>query len=207
MSQQSPVRPPSQPALAEVRPHEARAPKSDVDRFKTLSGFEGREDELGRSLSILLKMLGNRAGYDHEMNDPLVKAHLLAIQFAKNRGELAAYVEHDIQTMMPINLRMRQIIEKTGNREIALVGLFDRTACHYGLALTSSGEGRQRTWKEPFGHVLAECRRIGQFDLTEREIHEQWTRPRLVGYARAMGVEIRVSDIGHDGTITVELLD
>jgi hypothetical protein len=195
------------PVLAEVRPHEHPSARSVADRYKTLSGFEGREDELGRAVSVVLKMLGNRAGYDHEINDPLVKAHLLAIQFAKNRGALAEYVEHDLRTMLPINLRMRQIIEKTGNREIALVGLFDRTACHYGLALTSSGEGRRRSWQEPFGRVLAECRKIGQFDLTEQEIHEQWTRPRLVGYARAMGVEVRVSDIGPDGTITVELVD
>jgi hypothetical protein len=193
--------------IAEVPPHQERSPKSDADKWKSLSGFEGREEELGRSMSILLKMLNNHAGYAHEMNDPLVKAHLLAIQYAKNRGELAQYVEHDVQTMMPINLRMKQIIEKTGIREIALVALFDRTACHYALALTTTGEGRKRSWKEPFGHVLAQCRKIGQFDLTEKEIHEQWTKPRLQGYARAMGVELRVSDIGPDGTISVELVD
>jgi hypothetical protein len=193
--------------IAEVPPHQERSPKSDADKWKSLSGFEGREEELGRSMSILLKMLNNHAGYAHEMNDPLVKAHLLAIQYAKNRGELAQYIEHDIQTMMPINLRMKQIIEKTGIREIALVALFDRTACHYALALTTTGEGRKRSWKEPFGHVLEQCRKIGQFDLTEKEIHEQWTKPRLLGYARAMGVELRVSDIGPDGTISVELVD
>lgn len=193
------------PIVAEVPPHEGRAGKSEADKYKSLSGFEGREEELGRSMSILLKMLNNHAGYAHEMNDPLVKAHLLAIQFAKNRGALAEYVEHDIQTMMPINLRMKQIIEKTGIKEIALVALFDRTACHYGLALTSAGQGRRRSWKEPFGHVLEQCRKLGQFDLTVQEIHEQWTRPRLLGYARCMGVELTVSDIGPDGTITVEL--
>lgn len=195
------------PPIAEIKPHEAHAPKSEADKYKTLSGFENREEELGRSMSILLKMLGNHAGYAHEMNDPLVKAHLTAIQFAKNRGELAAYVEHDLKTMEPINLRMKQIIEQTGNREIALVGLFDRTACHYALALTSTGDGRKRSWQEPFAHVLAQCRKIGQFDLTPEEIHEQWTRPRLIGYGRAMGVNLRVSDIGPDRMITVELLD
>jgi hypothetical protein len=193
--------------IADVPPHESRPSKSEADKYKTLSGFENREEELGLSMSVLLKMLGNHAGYAHEMNDPLVKAHLTAMQFVKNRGELAAYVEHDIKTMEPINLRMKQIIEKTGNQEVALVALFDRTACHYALALTSSGEGRKRSWKEPFGHVLAQCRKIGQFDLTEKEIHDQWTKPRLLGYAKTMGVNLRVSDIGPDNTITVELLD
>ena len=194
-----------QPIIADVQPHQAPTARKDLDKYKTLSGFEGREEELGRSMSILLKMLGNHAGYAHEMNDPLVKAHLLAMQFAKNKGQLAELVAHDIKTMEPINLRMKQLIEKTGVREIALIALFDRTACHYGLALTSAGDGNSRSWKEPFGYVLVQCQKIGQFDLTVTEIHEQWTRPRLLGYARTMGVELRVSDIGTDDMITVEL--
>jgi hypothetical protein len=196
----------AKPVIAEVPPHSPDTPRG-IDKYKTLSGFEGHEEELGRSMSILLKMLGNHAGYAHEMNDPLVKAHLLAIQFAKNNGMLDQYIAHDIKAMEPINLRMKQIIEKVGNPEIALVALFDRTACHYALALTSTGEGRSRTWKDPFGYVLAQCRKIGQFDLTSREIHENWTIPRLTGYAATMGVKIRVSPWQDDGTITCELVD
>ncbi|MBT76610.1 MAG: hypothetical protein QF897_06500 [Gammaproteobacteria bacterium] len=177
-----------------------------VDSYKTNSGFEGYEKELGQSINVVLKMLSNHAGYSHELNDPLVKAHLLAIQFAKNNAMLEDYVRHDIDTMTPINKRMRQIIEKTGEKEIALVGLFDRTACHYGLALDSEGDGYSRSWSEPFNHVLTAAKKIGQFDLTPEEIHETWTKPRLHGYAKAMGVEIRVSDIGEDRKITVELV-
>jgi hypothetical protein len=193
--------------IAEVPPHENRKGGSEADRYKTLSGFEGREEELGRSMSILLKMLGNHAGYAHEMNDPLVKAHLMAMQYVKNKGEWREYVAHDLKTMLPINLRMRQIIEKTGRKEIALVALFDRTACHYALALTSRGEGRSRSWRSPFGHVLEQCRKLGQFDLTEQEIHENWTVPRLLGYGEAMGVRLRVSPWQEDGWITCELVD
>lgn len=193
--------------VAEVPPHQAPKAKSEADKYKTLSGFEGREDELGRSMSVMLKIIGNHTGYAHELNDPLVKAHLTAIQYAKNDGRLADYVAHDIATMAPINKRMAQIIAKTGQREIALVALFDRTACHYALCMTSEGDGHSRRWREPFGHVLAQCRRIGQFDLTEQEIHEQWTTPRLVGYGEAMGVKLRVSPISADGWITCELVD
>ena len=66
------------PIIAEVPPHVPKAAAGAANQYKTLSGFEGHEEELGRSMSILLKMLGNHAGYAHEMNDPLVKAHLLA---------------------------------------------------------------------------------------------------------------------------------
>jgi hypothetical protein len=182
--------------------------KSDVvENMKAMSGFEGKEDELGKSMVILLRMLGNHAGYAHEMNDPLVKAHLLAIQFAKNNGNLAEYIQHDIDTMEPISSRVKNMIEKTGKKELALAGLFDRTACHYALALDTTGEPGIRTWKSPFKTVLAACRKIGQFDLTEEEIHENWTKPRLIGYGNAMGVELKISDLGEDGTITCELVD
>ena len=194
------------PVVAEVPPHTPKA-STGLNQYKTLSGFEGREAELGLSMSILLKMLGNHAGYAHEMNDPLVKAHLLAIQFAKNNGTLQQYIAHDLKTMEPINLRMKQIIEKTGNPEIAMIALFDRTACHYALALTTTGDGRSRTWKDPFGWVLTQCRRIGQFDLTAQEIHETWTIPRLTGYGAAMGVKLRVSPWQDDGMITCEIAD
>ncbi|MAF83813.1 MAG: hypothetical protein QGH93_06010 [Gammaproteobacteria bacterium] len=194
------------PAAAEVPPH-AQKKSSVVDSFKTNSGFEGYEKELGQSINVVLKMLSNHAGYSHELNDPLVKAHLLAIQFAKNHDLLDQYVQHDIDTMAPISERMRQIIEKTGEKEIALVGLFDRTACHYALALDSEGDGYSRSWSEPFNHVLKACKNIGQFDLTPEEIHENWTKPRLIGYAKAMGAEIDVSDIGPDRKITVKLID
>jgi hypothetical protein len=196
----------AKPVVADVQPH-APKPAGGANQWKTLSGFEGREGELGQSMSILLKMLGNHAGYAHEMNDPLVKAHLLAIQYAKNQGSLAAYVAHDIKTMEPINLRMKQVIEKTGNPEIALIALFDRTACHYALALTSTGDGRSRTWRDPFGHVLTQCRKIGQFDLTSQEIHETWTTPRLTGYGNTMGVRLEVSPWREDGVITCSLAD
>ena len=200
------AQPATKPVIAEVPPHAPKA-QAGANQYKTLSGFEGREGELGKSMSVLLKMLGNHAGYAHEMNDPLVKAHLLAIQFAKNNGMLEQYIAHDIKTMEPINLRMKQIIEKAGMPEIALVALFDRTACHYVLALDSTGEGRSRTWKDPFGWVLSQCRRIGQFDLTSQEIHETWTIPRLMGYGDSMGVKLRVSPWQEDGVITCELVD
>ena len=178
-----------------------------VENMKMKSGFEGREDELGGAIAIVLKMLGNHAGYAHEINDPLVKAHLMAIQFAKSTGTLEEYVAHDIKIMEPINQRMKNVIEKTGKKEIALVGLFDRTACHYALALDTTGEPGKRTWTSPFARVLEACKRIGQFDLTEQEIHENWTVPRLMGYGKAMGVELKISDLGEDGTITCELVD
>lgn len=190
---------------AEIPPHKPKK-SSVVDNYKTLSGFEGREEELGKSINVVLRTLSNHAGYAHEVNDALVKAHLMAMQFAKDHDMMEQYVTHDVKTMAPINERMNTIIQKTGQKEIALVGLFDRTACHFQLALENESESNVRRWKEPFGHVLKQCKKIGQFDLTVEEIHEHWTKPRLHGYAETMGVELEISDIGEDGWITCKLV-
>ena len=169
------------------------------------SGLEGREEELGKSMAVLLKTLRNTQPYAHEINDALIKAHLQAMQFAKDHGMMDEFVAHDIKTMEPLNERMRGLIEKTGQREIALIGMFDRTACHYQLCLDNESSPGVRRWRSPFGRVLAACRKLGQFDFSEEWIHENWTRPRLLAYAESMGVEVRVSHWQSDGWLTAEL--
>lgn len=193
-------------AVAEVPPHKPK--KSNVvENYKTTSGFEGMEEQLGKSLNVMLKTLSNHAGYAHEVNDALVKMHLNAMQFAKDQGKIEEWVEHDLKTMRPINERMKNIIRKTGQKEIAMVGLFDRTACFYQLALDYTRENGVCRWKEPFGYVLEQAKKIGQFDLTVEEIHDKFFRPRFLGYARDMGVDMEISDIDENGWITCRLVD
>ena len=183
----------------------AKKPKSSFKAAKT--GFEGKEAEVGKAVQLVLKTMANSAGYQHEMNDALVKARLQAIQFAKDQGVMKEYVEHDIKTMAPINDRVGIIIKKTGDKEAALVGLCERTACHYQLVLETEAEPGKRTWKSPWANVLAPSKRMGMFDLTEQEIHETWYVPRIKGFAKAMGVDVKVSDWNEDGIVTLELVD
>ncbi|MGI9290274.1 MAG: hypothetical protein ACR2QG_03235 [Gammaproteobacteria bacterium] len=180
--------------------HEALKSLKDED-----TGFEGREQDIGKSVQLSLKTIANSAGYQHESNDALVKARLQAMQFAKDNGMMKEYVEHDVKTMAPINDRVGMIIEKTGDKEAALVGLCERTACHYHLVLETETEEGKRSWKSPWGNVLNACKRMEMFDLTEEEIHETWFKPRVYGYAKAMGVKIKISDWNDDGIVTVEL--
>jgi hypothetical protein len=183
----------------------AKKPKSSFKAAKT--GFEGKEEIVGKAVQLALKTIANSAGYQHEMNDALVKARLQAIQFAKDMGIMDKYVEHDIKTMAPINTRVGQIIAKTGDTEAALVGLCERTACHYQLVLETEAEPGKRSWKSPWGHVLGPSKRLGMFDLTEQEIHENWFIPRIKGYAKDMGVNVKVSDWNDEGIVTIELAD
>lgn len=170
------------------------------------SGFEGREAVLGQAMSMVIKTLNQTLPYQHHVNDALIKAHLGAIQFAKNNGMLTEYVEHDRKMMEPVNFRMRKLIEETGNKELALEAVFEITECHYQLVLDTKVEPGKRTWVSPFKGNLEACVRMGQMDLTEEEVHNLWNRPRMEAYARDMGVEFRISDLGADGTITCEVL-
>jgi len=177
--------------------------KSSFKGAKT--GFEGKEEQIGKAVQLALKTMANSAGYQHEMNDALVKARLHAMQFAKDMGLMAEYVAHDIKTMAPINKRVGMIIEKTGNKEAALVGLAERTACHYHLVLETEAEPGLRRWKSPWGHVLNPCKRLEMFDLTEEEIHNDRYTPRIKGFAKDMGVDINVSEWNEDGIVEISL--
>ena len=42
-------------------------------------------------------------------------------------------------------------------------------------------------------------------DVTEEEILDKWWRPRYLGYGKAIGVELKISDMDENGKITVEL--
>ena len=184
---------------SEIRP--AGAPEAR----QYTSGIEGREAEMGLSVAMVMRTLSNHSHYSHEVNDALVKAHLLMLQFAKNHGLWAEFLAHDVKTMEPVNRRLGKLIAETGDREHALTGLTDDNTCHYQLVLDTKAEPGRRTWVSPYRRVLEVSRRIGQFDLSEREIHERYTVPRLMGYAAAMGVEIRVSPWAENGVIVLEL--
>ena len=173
----------------------------------TSSGFEGREELLGQAVALAIRTLKDSVPYQHEMNDALVKMHLTALQFAKDKGLVKELVEHDIKTMQPMLARMKGIIDKTGEKEIALIGMFDRTACLYQLCLDLKIEKGRREFTFPFTMVLNISRKIGQFDMTSEEVHELWMKPRLHGYAACVGVKIDVSDIGVDGKVVVKLVD
>jgi hypothetical protein len=107
--------------------------------------------------------------------------------------------------MQPMLQRLKGMIEKTGEKEIALAGIFDRTTCLYQLCLDLKSEPGKRSFSFPFSKVLAISRRIGQFDLTDDEVHRQWLKPRIEGYAAVLGVKLDISDIGPDNRVVVSL--
>ena len=172
-----------------------------------VSPIQGREEEFGRAVNVVLKTMSDSFPYQHYFNDALVKAHLSHIQFAKDHGLVDDMIEKDLKNMSPMLGRIRSKIEDSGDTELGMIAMFDRTSCFYQMLDEWDSEPGMRRYKEPFGYVLEISKRIGQFDLTVDEIHEIYTKPRYYGYAKQLGLEIEVTDIDTDGYITVTLKD
>ena len=171
------------------------------------TGIEGREADVAESMQVLVRTMQIQIPYPHDMNDALLKAHLNAVQFAKDNGMLDKYIEHDRETMQPLLERTKNMIDKTGNKELALVMMYERTGCFFQMCLDAKIEPGKRTFTFPFKKVLAAATRLGQFDLTEEELLDKWWRPRYEGYGKAIGVEGNISDMDENGTVTITLAD
>jgi len=167
--------------------------------------FSGREETLGLAVAAAIKIMNTNAGYQHEMNDALVKMTLNFIQFAKDQDLVDEMIAEEIATGIPMMTRVRKLIEKTGNKELALIAVTEQTACFYQLVLDTQREPGKITYQSPFTTVLASTTRLGMHDLTEQEIHEIWTVPRIKGAGELMGVDLQVSEWRADGMITISL--
>jgi len=178
----------------------------DTVSLGTRRPFEGREEELGKAIGLAIRTLKDAMPYQHEMNDALVKMHLNSVQFAKNVGLSEQYVEHDVRCMRLALQRIRAAIQASGDDELALSGIFDGSSALYQLCLDLEESPGMRRFTFPFSTVLAISRKIGQFDMTDAEVHDIWLRPRLLGYARELGVRFEVSDMDADNKVTVRLV-
>lgn len=165
--------------------------------------FTGRELEVGLAVSKMIKTLNSNSAYQHEMNDALVKMTLEFMQYAKNEGRLEAVAREDAMTQSPMLKRVAEVIEKTGNQELALIAITDQTTCFFQLAGKVEREPGSVTYHAPYGHVLEQTRRMGMHDLTEQEIHEQWTMPHIAIWSNLLGVDIQITGWQDDGMITL----
>ena len=171
------------------------------------SGFEGREEMLGRAMSVVLKSLNETKPYQHDINDALIKMILTTIQFAKNNNMIDELIENEVQVTLPMLERVRDNYQRTGEIEAVMVGMIDRTACAYQLFLDIERGDAVRSWTSPFGLVLDQTVRLGQHDLTEEEVHEIWIKRRFSAFAEVIGIELEISDIGQDGMVSIKVVD
>jgi hypothetical protein len=164
-----------------------------------------RQKRLGFAVSTAIKTINSDEPYMHEMNDALVKMTLTYIQFAKDHDLLDDLIQMEVRTQFPMLTRVGKLIKDTGNQELALLAITDRTSCFYQLVEDAQREPGSITFRSPYGNVLAQTSRLGQHDLTEQEIHEIWTIPRIKGQAEIMGVDVQVSEWQDDGMVTISV--
>ena len=168
--------------------------------------FSGREKELGMAVETVIKTLSNSRPYQHEPNDALIKATLTSVQFAKDHGLLEEKIDHEVETQSFLIKRVAKLMKQTGNTELGLIGLTERTACFYQLAIDYQRDGDSIRWKSPYGNVLAQTRRLGQHDFTEEWLHENYTIPLMAKQAAMMGMVAEISPWQEDGWVTMRLV-
>lgn len=179
-------------AILEVAPKQAR----ELD-------FTGRERQLGHGVATVIRTLNVDSPYQHETNDALVKMTLNYIQFAKDHDMVSEMIDHDLRTEMPMLRANGRRVAESGDIDIALMAVTERTACFYQLVEEVRRAPHQVSYRSPYGTVLRMTRQLGQHTLTEKEIHEIYTVPRLRRQAEQLGVEFEVTPWRDDGWITI----
>jgi hypothetical protein len=166
--------------------------------------ISGNEREFGLAASKMIKTL-KEDGYVHEMNDALVKMTLEFMQHAKNEGKLPEVAREYAMTQFPMLRRVAKLIEETGDKELALIAITDQTTCFFQLTNEVERAPGMITFRAPYGNVLEQTRRMGMHDLTEQEIHEQWSAQHVVVWSDILGVKIEISDWQDDGMVTLSI--
>jgi len=158
-----------------------------------------QEAMLGRTVARAIKTIRNDVPYQHEGNDALIKATLTEIQFAKDNDLLEKRIAHDVRTQTPMLARVGRMIAEGANPELGMIALTERTACFYHLVEEYARTGKTMRWKSPYGNVLAVSVPMGQHDMTEQWIHENYTIPLMTQQAAVMDMELDISPWREDG--------
>ena len=157
------------------------------------SPFPDKTEELGQAMQMVIKTLNHSSrAYEHQVNDALVKMTLGHIQFAKDHDLLEEVVLEEIRVQTPMLSRVAKMIEKSGDKELALKAVFEQTTCHFQLVMETEMQPGVRRYVFPYTRVLEQTTRLGQHDLTEEEIYNVWLKPRFEKYGDVLGVPLVV---------------
>jgi hypothetical protein len=167
------------------------------------------DEELGHYILTAVKTMNHNNSYQHEFNDALVKLHLTAVSMAKDNDMYDVLVENDVKTTEFMMKRIAGAIKVTGREDFALKAIFEQTTCFFQLVDDLNWTSATSiTYTSPFGRVMEASQKVGIFEnLTEEEVHNNYTVPRYMAYADIMGVELDVSPLGENGEITVSLVN
>jgi hypothetical protein len=166
--------------------------------------IEGREEEFGRLVGDAVRTFHMKMPYHHQGNDALIKEQLKTLDWAVQTGNLETLIQHDIDSMYEILHERVYWIEQTGDYGLALDAVTTPT-CFRNLTI---GEGFQWhgpmkvSWVSPYKRILEKGWLRGIWTtLTEQKIHELWTVPRFLGYAKHLDIHFDIAEWNEEDRI------
>ena len=166
--------------------------------------IEGREEEFGRLVGDAVRTFHMKMPYHHQGNDALIKEQLKTLDWGVQTGNLETLIQHDIDSMYEILHERVYWIEQTGDYGLALDAVTTPT-CFRNLTI---GEGFQWhgpmkvSWVSPYKRILEKGWLRGIWtSLTEQSIHELWTVPRFLGFAKHLDIHFAISEWNEDDRI------
>jgi hypothetical protein len=166
--------------------------------------IEGREEEFGRLVGDAVRTFHMKMPYHHQGNDALIKEQLKTLDWGVQTGNLEAMIQHDIDSMYEILHERVYWIKQTGDYGLALDAVTTPT-CFRNLTI---GEGFQWhgpmkvSWVSPYKRILEKGWLRGIWtSLTEQSIHELWTVPRFLGFAKHLDIHFDISEWNEDDRI------
>ena len=168
-----------------------------------------RNLEFGRLIADTFRTYQMRLPYIHQSNDALIKEQLKTFDLMMKKDMLPEMVQYDLDSMYEILHERVYWVEQTGDLSLALDAVTTPT-CFRNLTI---GEGfqwhgdRKVSWLSPYKRVLEKgWKRNIWMDVTERKIHEMWTKPRFLGYAKHLDCHFDISDWDEETRlITIEV--
>jgi len=155
-------------------------------------GFAQRED-LADAIKVLVKTYSDTKPYPHKFNDALVKMHLRNLDFAVRKGIWKERAEHYVWTLgVVVDRHIKKGVEMFG-KDAFLWGNFERTSCSYQLYERIEIKEGERAVPCPFKPILDQIQKsMGTYQITWEDVHNKWCIPVWSGFAKNVGVEIKV---------------
>ena len=165
---------------------------------------EGREEEFGRLIGDAVRTFHMKLPYHHQGNDALIKEQLKTLDWALQTDNLEALIQHDIDSMYEILHERVYWIQQTGDYGLALDAVTTPT-CFRNLTIAEGfqWDGPMKvSWVSPYKRILEKGWLRGIWTaLTEQKIHELWTVPRFLGYAKHLDINFDISGWNEDDRI------
>ena len=156
----------------------------------------GRDAEFGRLIGDAIRTFHMTMPYHHQANDALIKEQLKTADWAFQTGNMETLVQHDIDSMYEILRERVYWIEQTGDYSLALDAVTTPT-CFRNLTIAEGFQWHgpmKVSWLSPYKRILEKgwLRNIWK-SVTEQRLHEEWTVPRIKGFAQHLEVDFEIS--------------